>query len=112
MVANAVINAENASLKTMNTGQLLDLFTTAETKKVWFTALILGSVVSCMYNSTCQTCFFYSKWVVFGKVVSNNHLKYFELCCLAGWLKKSKLTNVRLKNKVALKYFLSAKDCF
>lgn len=33
MVANAVINAENASLKTMNTGQLLDLFTTAETKK-------------------------------------------------------------------------------
>lgn len=26
-VANAVINAENASLKTMNTGQLLDLFT-------------------------------------------------------------------------------------
>ncbi|XP_052171300.1 TATA-binding protein-associated factor BTAF1 [Diospyros lotus] len=32
-VANAVINAENASLKTMNTDQLLDLFTSAETKK-------------------------------------------------------------------------------
>ncbi|PSR93588.1 TATA-binding protein-associated factor like [Actinidia chinensis var. chinensis] len=33
MVANAVINAENASLKTMNTDQLLDLFTSADTKK-------------------------------------------------------------------------------
>lgn len=37
-VANAVINAENASLKTMNTDQLLDLFTPADnnnnTKKV------------------------------------------------------------------------------
>ncbi|KAM7511450.1 hypothetical protein LguiB_010325 [Lonicera macranthoides] len=32
-VANAVINAENASLKTMNTDQLLDLFTSAESKK-------------------------------------------------------------------------------
>ncbi|XAR57644.1 Nucleoplasmin ATPase [Bertholletia excelsa] len=32
-VANAIINAENASLKTMNTDQLLDLFTTTETKK-------------------------------------------------------------------------------
>ncbi|GAV57483.1 SNF2_N domain-containing protein/Helicase_C domain-containing protein/DUF3535 domain-containing protein [Cephalotus follicularis] len=32
-VANAVINAENASLKTMNTDQLLDLFATAETSK-------------------------------------------------------------------------------
>ncbi|MFS7923027.1 putative DNA helicase chromatin remodeling SNF2 family [Helianthus anomalus] len=32
-VANAVINAENASLKTMNTDQLLDLFTPADTKK-------------------------------------------------------------------------------
>ncbi|CAN4128279.1 unnamed protein product [Withania somnifera] len=32
-VANAVINAENASLKTMNTDQLLDLFTSAECKK-------------------------------------------------------------------------------
>lgn len=32
-VANAVINAENASLKTMNTDQLLDLFTTADSKK-------------------------------------------------------------------------------
>lgn len=30
-VANAVINAENASLKTMNTDQLLDLFASAET---------------------------------------------------------------------------------
>ncbi|GMH10882.1 hypothetical protein Nepgr_012723 [Nepenthes gracilis] len=32
-VANAVINAENASLKTMNTDQLLDLFTPAENYK-------------------------------------------------------------------------------
>lgn len=30
-VANAVINAENASMKTMNTDQLLDLFTSAQT---------------------------------------------------------------------------------
>ena len=30
-VANAIINAENASLKTMNTDQLLDLFASAET---------------------------------------------------------------------------------
>lgn len=33
-IANAIINAENASLKTMNTDQLLDLFTPADTKKV------------------------------------------------------------------------------
>lgn len=32
-IANAVINAENASLKTMNTDQLLDLFTPADTAK-------------------------------------------------------------------------------
>ncbi|KAF8402447.1 hypothetical protein HHK36_013403 [Tetracentron sinense] len=32
-VANAVINAENASLKSMNTDQLLDLFTSAQTSK-------------------------------------------------------------------------------
>lgn len=32
-IANAVINSENASLKTMNTDQLLDLFTPADTKK-------------------------------------------------------------------------------
>ncbi|GKA45623.1 hypothetical protein Tco_0738419 [Tanacetum coccineum] len=32
-VANAVINSENASLKTMNTDQLLYLFTPADTKK-------------------------------------------------------------------------------
>lgn len=32
-VANAVINADNASLKTMNTDQLLDLFTSAESRK-------------------------------------------------------------------------------
>ncbi|XP_039028640.1 TATA-binding protein-associated factor BTAF1-like isoform X2 [Hibiscus syriacus] len=32
-VANAVINADNASLKTMNTDQLLDLFASAETSK-------------------------------------------------------------------------------
>lgn len=30
-VANAVINAENASLKTMNTDQLLDLFASSPT---------------------------------------------------------------------------------
>lgn len=35
-VANAVINAENSSLKTMNTDQLLDLFASAEvTRKVY-----------------------------------------------------------------------------
>ncbi|CAJ1978258.1 unnamed protein product [Sphenostylis stenocarpa] len=32
-VANAVINAENASMKTMNTDQLLDLFASAESSK-------------------------------------------------------------------------------
>lgn len=32
-IANAVINSENASMKTMNTDQLLDLFTSAETSK-------------------------------------------------------------------------------
>ncbi|XP_060973663.1 TATA-binding protein-associated factor BTAF1 isoform X1 [Cannabis sativa] len=32
-VANAVINSENASMKTMNTDQLLDLFASAETSK-------------------------------------------------------------------------------
>lgn len=32
-VANAVINAENTSMKTMNTDQLLDLFATAETSR-------------------------------------------------------------------------------
>ncbi|MBA0875154.1 hypothetical protein Goshw_027102 [Gossypium schwendimanii] len=37
-VANAVINAENASLKTMNTDQLLDLFASAETSKKGATA--------------------------------------------------------------------------
>ncbi|THG06497.1 hypothetical protein TEA_017661 [Camellia sinensis var. sinensis] len=40
-VANSVINAENASMKTMNTEQLLDLFTSAETKKA--TAASKGS---------------------------------------------------------------------
>lgn len=35
-VANSVINSENASMKTMNTDQLLDLFASSETsKKVW-----------------------------------------------------------------------------
>lgn len=33
-VANAVINADNASMNTMNTDQLLDLFTSAEGRKV------------------------------------------------------------------------------
>lgn len=37
-VANAVINAENASLKTMNTDQLLDLFASAETRAKGATA--------------------------------------------------------------------------
>ncbi|KAK6243614.1 hypothetical protein QUC31_010023 [Theobroma cacao] len=37
-VANAVINSENASLKTMNTDQLLDLFASAETSKKGATA--------------------------------------------------------------------------
>ncbi|KAF3783221.1 TATA-binding protein-associated factor, partial [Nymphaea thermarum] len=32
-IANAIINADNASLKTMNTDQLLDLFTSADTGK-------------------------------------------------------------------------------
>ena len=32
-VANAVINAENASMKTMNTDQLLDLFASADISK-------------------------------------------------------------------------------
>lgn len=40
-VANAIINADNASLKTMNTDQLLDLFTSAESKKVIFFRWIL-----------------------------------------------------------------------
>lgn len=35
-VANAVINAENSSLKTMNTDQLLDLFASAETSRKVF----------------------------------------------------------------------------
>lgn len=34
-IANAVINADNASMNTMNTDQLLDLFTSAEGKKVF-----------------------------------------------------------------------------
>ncbi|XP_022718724.1 TATA-binding protein-associated factor BTAF1-like isoform X2 [Durio zibethinus] len=37
-VANAVINAENASLRTMNTDQLLDLFASADTSKKGATA--------------------------------------------------------------------------
>lgn len=38
-VANAVINAENASLNTMNTDQLLDLFTSSQTgRKVYYLA--------------------------------------------------------------------------
>lgn len=35
-IANAIINADNASMNTMNTDQLLDLFTSAEAKKVLF----------------------------------------------------------------------------
>lgn len=45
-VANAVINAENASMKTMNTDQLLDLFATAETsKKVLLAGLLCIFVI-------------------------------------------------------------------
>lgn len=41
-VADAVINSENASMKTMNTDQLLDLFTSAETlKKVFLNCTLL-----------------------------------------------------------------------
>ncbi|KAF3558774.1 hypothetical protein F2Q69_00015321 [Brassica cretica] len=43
-VANTVINAENASMKTMNTDQLLDFFASAEaTKKIAFTAAAAGT---------------------------------------------------------------------
>ncbi|XP_010927294.1 TATA-binding protein-associated factor BTAF1 isoform X2 [Elaeis guineensis] len=42
-LANAVINAENASLKTMNTDQLLDLFTSASTARQGTTALSSSS---------------------------------------------------------------------
>jgi TATA-binding protein-associated factor len=44
-VANAVINAENASLKTMNTDQLLDLFASAETRAM----VLLRKVVTNMF---------------------------------------------------------------
>jgi len=44
-VANAVINAENASLKTMNTDQLLDLFGSAETRA----KVLLRKVVTNMF---------------------------------------------------------------
>lgn len=44
-VANAVINSENASMKTMNTDQLLDLFASAEiSKKVWVHVYVLYSL--------------------------------------------------------------------
>ena len=52
MVANAVINAENASLKTMNTDQLLDLFTSAETKKVCLTPISFLSLWQCYILKT------------------------------------------------------------
>lgn len=42
-IANAVINSENASMKTMNTDQLLDLFTSAETSKKVFTNLFIDN---------------------------------------------------------------------
>uniref|UniRef100_A0A0D3BY47 Helicase C-terminal domain-containing protein n=1 Tax=Brassica oleracea var. oleracea TaxID=109376 RepID=A0A0D3BY47_BRAOL len=42
-VANTVINAENASMKTMNTDQLLDLFASAETTKKGGASLKKGS---------------------------------------------------------------------
>lgn len=44
-VANAVINAENASMKTMNTDQLLDLFATAETSK----KVLLAGPIFCLF---------------------------------------------------------------
>jgi hypothetical protein len=47
-VANAVINAENASLKTMNTDQLLDLFASAEIpKKVLIHVYVLCNCFIC-----------------------------------------------------------------
>lgn len=42
-VANAVINAENSSMKTMNTDQLLDLFTPAQPGKKTNTAITKNS---------------------------------------------------------------------
>ncbi|XP_038977997.1 TATA-binding protein-associated factor BTAF1-like [Phoenix dactylifera] len=42
-IANAVINGEHASLKTMNTDQLLDLFTSAPTARK-------GSALSSSFN--------------------------------------------------------------
>lgn len=44
-VANAVINAENASMKTMNTDQLLDLFASAETSRK-----VLCLLCTCDFN--------------------------------------------------------------
>lgn len=45
-IANAVINAENASLKTMNTDQLLDLFTSSQTNRKGATPMnSYGSIV-------------------------------------------------------------------
>lgn len=80
MVANAVINAENASLKTMNTDQLLDLFATTETKKVWFTIMRLGSVVNVIGNISDLFLIIRSD-LFFGKIVSNDQLKLFSEPC-------------------------------
>ena len=58
MVANDVINAENASLKTMNTDQLFDLFTSADTKKVCLTPISLFELWQCyILNTTYQRYF-------------------------------------------------------
>lgn len=52
-VANAVINSENASMKTMNTDQLLDLFTSAETsRKVLLHSLFIPMIHSLTADST------------------------------------------------------------
>jgi TATA-binding protein-associated factor len=52
-VANAVINAENASLKTMNTDQLLDLFTSTPASRKVFLVTNQNSTDSYLILSLC-----------------------------------------------------------
>lgn len=53
-IANTVINAENASMKTMNTGQLLDLFASAETpKKVLADSCFLCFLFHALQTTAC-----------------------------------------------------------
>lgn len=54
-VANAVINAENASLKTMNTDQLLDLFASAEAPKKVHLPVVLYLLSKHMKSSKMTT---------------------------------------------------------